>query len=292
MAAPDKPRHRSGYSREETKQVEAACLTVAVTLGALMDRLCIVGGLAPSLLIDRELGPDQDTGAAHPGTNDLDIGLAIALLDDEQYTEIGARLRREGFGPDHNEQGNPTPQRWKLDDLDVTIDFLLPPIPGAERGGSIQPLEGDFAALIAPGLQLASGERQEIDIAGHTLKGEKVERTVPVCGPATFVVLKALAFSDRGEPKDAFDLVYVLRRWPGGVADIAERLKRHATRNEGVVNDALDRLARDFADPETLGPRRVAEFEGEAGEDLYAAAADAHGYVDDLLRASRRRGLY
>lgn len=48
MAAPDKPRHRSGYNREETEQVEAACLTVAVTLGAFMDRLCIVGGLAPN----------------------------------------------------------------------------------------------------------------------------------------------------------------------------------------------------------------------------------------------------
>ena len=246
---------------------------------------------AEPLLIDRQLGPEPETGAGHPGTNDLDVGLAIALLDDEQYTEIGERLRREGFGPDRNGQGNLTPQRWKLDDLDVTIDFLLPPIPGAEQGGRIQPLEGDFAALIAPGLQLASDERQEIDIAGHTLKGEKVERMVPVCGPATFVVLKAFAFGDRAEPKDAFDLVYVLRRWPGGISDIVERLERHAKRHRAVIDDALGRLARDFADPETLGPRRVAEFEGEAGEDLDAVAADAHGYVDDLLAASRDRGL-
>jgi len=290
MAAPDKPRHRSGYSREETEQVEAACLTVAVTLGAFMDRLCIVGGLVPSLLIDREIGPDPESGAGHPGTNDLDVGLEIALLDDEQYAEIGRRLRQEGFGPDRNEQDNPTPQRWKLGDLEVTIDFLLPPIPGAERGGSIQPLEGDLAALIAPGLQLASDEREEIEIAGHTLKGEKVERTVPVCGPATFVVLKALAFGDRAEPKDAFDLVYVLRRWVRGIPDIAERLRQHADRNNAVVGHALDCLARDFADPETIGPRRVAEFEGETGKDSDAIAADAHGYVDDLLKICSQSG--
>jgi hypothetical protein len=291
MAAPDKPRQRSGYSREETEQVEAACLTVAVTLGAFMDRLCIVGGLVPSLLIDREIGPEPETGAGHPGTNDLDVGLGIALLDDEQYPEIGRRLRQEGFGPDRNEQNNPTPQRWKLGDLKVTIDFLLPPIPGAERGGSIQPLEEDLAALIAPGLQLASDEREEIEIAGHTLKGEKVERTVPVCGPATFIVLKALAFSDRAEPKDAFDLVYVLRRWPGGVGDVVERLTRHAANDGRVVKEALDHLAKDFADPETLGPRRVAEFEGEAGDVPDAIAADAHGYVDDLLKACSQTGL-
>jgi hypothetical protein len=35
MTAPHKPRHRSGYRREETQQVEAACLTVAVTLSVL-----------------------------------------------------------------------------------------------------------------------------------------------------------------------------------------------------------------------------------------------------------------
>jgi hypothetical protein len=159
MATPRKPRHHSGYLREETEQVEAACLTVAVTLGALMDRLCIVGGLVPSLIIDREVGPDPETGAEHSGTNDLDVGLAIALLDDQQYTEISKRLHQEGFEPDVNERGNPTPQRWKLGDLNVTVDFLLPPIPGAEHGGRVQPLEGDFGALIAPGLQLAFDER-------------------------------------------------------------------------------------------------------------------------------------
>ncbi len=138
MPAPDKPRSRDGYSREETEQVEAACLTVAVTLGALMDDLCIVGGLVPSLLIDHRLGPDPETGSGHPGTSDLDVGLAVALLDDRRYAEVGERLRREGFGPDRNVRGNPTPQRWKLGDLNVTVDFLLPPIPGAERGGRIR----------------------------------------------------------------------------------------------------------------------------------------------------------
>lgn len=291
VAVPPKPRHRSGYSREETEQVEAACLTVAITLGGLMDRLCIVGGLVPSLIIDREVGPDPETGAEHPGTNDLDVGLAIALLDDQQYTEISRRLRQEDFEPDLNDRGNPTPQRWKLEDLDVTVDFLLPPIPGGERGGQVQPLEPDFGALITPGLQLAPYERQEVVMDGYSLKGERVRRAVPFCGPATFVVLKAFAFSDRAEPKDAYDLVYVLRRWLSGVADIADRLAQHATRSRDVVQDALGLLGNDFASPDSLGPERAAAFEGDSGDDLDAATADAHGYVDDLLRACDERRL-
>jgi predicted nucleotidyltransferase len=227
----------------------------------------------------------------HSGTNDLDVGLAVVLLDDRRYTEISERLRQEGFEPDNNDRGNPTPQRWKLGELNVTVDFLIPPIQGAEQGGTIQQLEGDFAALIAPGLQLAFDERIEVVVDGLTLKGEQVRRAIPVCGPSTFVVLKAFAFADRGEPKDAYDLIYVLRRWPVGIADIADRLAAHATRHRETVKRALGLLTHDFADPQGHGPRRAAEFEGESGEESGAAAADAHGYVDDLLRACDARGL-
>ncbi len=116
-----------GGSCRAWQEVISACLTVAVTLGALLDDLCVVGGLVPSLLIDQRIGPDPVTGDTHPGTNDLDVGLAVGLLNDEQYAEISHRLRQEGFGPDVNENGNPTPQRWKLAGFRVTVDFLLPP---------------------------------------------------------------------------------------------------------------------------------------------------------------------
>lgn len=114
MPPAEKPRHRSGYGQEEFEQVKAACLTVAVTLGAYLDDVCIVGGLVPALLIDRVRDTDDDEDPRHPGTNDLDIGLALALFDDERYTEISARLRAEGFAPDTNDAGNPTVQRWRL----------------------------------------------------------------------------------------------------------------------------------------------------------------------------------
>lgn len=291
MPQPEKPRERGGYSREETLQVESACLSVAVTLGALMDDLCIVGGLVPSLIIDRELDQEDEDADRHPGTNDLDVGLSVALLNDQQYAEISRRLRQEGFEPDKNEQGNPTVQRWKMGGLKVTVDFLLPPIPGAQEGGRVHPLEGDFGVLIAPGLQLAFEEREEVTIEGHTLTGERATRTIPVCGPGAFVVLKAMAFGDRGEPKDAFDLVYVVRRWPGGTHAIADRLAGHARQHGEVVAAALELLVRDFGSPDFIGPLRAAEFEGAIGTAREEAAADAHGYVDDLLTACRERGL-
>lgn len=284
MPAPDKPRHRSGYDAEDFEQVGAACLTVAVTLGAYLDEVCIVGGLVPALLIDTTRGDDDDN-ERHPGTNDLDIGLALALLDDERYAEISARLRAEGFEPDTNANGNPTVQRWRLGDLKVTVDFLMAPAPDQDAKLRVQNLEPDFGALVTPGLELAFDEQVQIELDCHTLKGEPARRTVPVCGPAAFVVLKALAFGDRAEPKDAYDLVYVIRHTTGRGPAIADRLRVHAERHRSVVHRAITLLARDFDAPDALGPRRAAQFSAADPSELDHSAADAHGFVDDFLRS-------
>ena len=108
---------------EETELVRSACLTVAVTLGTYLGDVVIVGGLVPSLLIDSQRAEPTEADDDHPGTNDLDLGLSLAVLDDQRYTEISARLRAEGFEPDQNAAGNPTVQRWRLGELKV--DFIV-----------------------------------------------------------------------------------------------------------------------------------------------------------------------
>jgi len=291
MASEIKPRHRSGYSREETELVETICLTVIGTLGAYLDDLCVVGGLVPTLLIDRRLEPEETEEDRHPGTNDFDVGLSIALLDDKRYAEVSARLRAEGFGPDKNEAGNEIRQRWRLGETKVTVDFLMSPSPGHEEGARLHDLEPDLAALVTKGLDFAFDERVEVELEGETIKREKLRRVIPVCGPGAFVVLKALAFTDRMEPKDAYDLTYVLRRFPESPGSIVERMARHADRDGELIESALNALANDFEEIESIGPQRAAEFTSESEDDLDALAADAHGYVDDLLRACREQGL-
>ena len=280
---PDKPRHRSGYNAADTELVRSACLTVAATLGAFMEDLVVVGGLVPSLLVDTQLEAEADEWEPHSGTNDLDLGLSLALLDEQRYTELSARLRSEGFKSDVNSAGNPTVQRWLLDGLKV--DFLIPSPPGSAPQLRLQNLEADFGALVTPGLELAFDERVWIAVHGSTLQGQLIERQVPVCGPGAFVVLKALAFGDRIEPKDAYDLVYVVRGTTGGVEAVAARLRGHAARHAEIVKQALGILRRDFATIDHIGPQRAAEFAYLDQSDRDNAAADAHGVVDDLLRA-------
>ncbi len=264
----------------------STCLTITVTLGAFTDDVCIVGGLVPALLIDAGR-TTHDDDERHTGTNDLDLALALALLDDERYAEISQRLRAEGFTPDTNASGNETVQRWRLGEHKVTVDLLLPPAPGQAAGLRVQKLEPDFGAIVTPGLELAFDERALIELEGRTLKGERVRRQIPVCGPAAFVMLKALAFGDRAEPKDAYDLVYVIRYTPGRRQAIADRLRQHAVGHPKVVARGLELLARDFGDPDGLGPGRDADFILVEPEQRDGHAADAHGFVDDLLRAHR-----
>jgi hypothetical protein len=56
---------------------------------------------------------------------------------------------------DQSDEGRPTRQRWRAGAGSVTVDFLIPPSLPGDQGGRLRDIEGDFAAIIAPGLKLA-----------------------------------------------------------------------------------------------------------------------------------------
>lgn len=264
------------YTSRDTQLVRAACLYVATKLGDLMDDIVIVGGLVPTLLIDGGDGHEP-----HVGTKDLDLGFKLAVLDEERYQEISARLRRAHFEPDRTDAGNIRRQTWKFarDELEVTVDFLIPPVNAQTRGGSQQDLESDFAAIVTPGLELAFQDRVTRTLTGETLLGEQATRDVHVCGPGAFVVLKALAFDNRGENKDAYDLFYVVRNFGEEVADVAGRLS--SLLDSTYTSEALKIIKRDFSGVDDLGPRRVAAFlYGEADDQIQA---DVVAFLTELL---------
>lgn len=273
-----KPNRASGYAAGQVAHVRATCLYVATKLGDLVDETVIVGGLVPSLLIDQsKLGSGDER---HVGTLDLDVGLALAILDDQRYQALTERLRQAGFSQDENDDGKPTRQRWKIDGPPkVTVDFLIPPSLPADRPGRLRNIESDFAAIIAPGLRLAFRDRERVRLQGKTIVGEVATRDVWVAGPGAYVVLKALAFKNRGENKDAYDLFYVLRHYASGIEDVVTRLG--PLLDDAEAQEALAVLDRDFSDLDGIGPRRVAEFlHGERDDELQA---DVRGLVLDLL---------
>jgi hypothetical protein len=274
----EKPATAAGYRGEHVALVRAACLYVATKLGDLMNDLVVVGGLVPSLLIDQ--GALAEGADAHVGTMDLDVGLAVALLEQGRYRSLTERLRQAGFSQDVNEEGNPTRQRWKnVRAGEVTVDFLIPPTLPGDTGGRIRNIEPDFAAVIVPGLHLAFQDRRRVTLSGPTIMGEAATREVWVCGPGAYIILKALAFGSRGENKDAYDLFYVVRNFGFGVEDIAACLRPLLA--DRAASEAIAILRRDFLDHNGVGPRRVGEF--LTGEPDDAIQADVVGFIRLLL---------
>ena len=88
--------------------------------------------------------------------------------------------------------------------------------------------------------------------------GERATREIWICGPGAYVVLKALAFSLRGENKDAYDLFYVLRNYGAGVGEIVEHLD--PMRTDPAATEAMAILRRDFTAHDGPGPIRVAKL--------------------------------
>ena len=278
---PAKPATRAGYRVDDLHRVRRACLYVATRLGDMLNDIVVVGGLAPSLLIDQYRPPRGID--AHAGTRDLDLGLALAILEKDRYRELSARLRDAGFAPDVNADGNPTRQRWRLEDIqDTTIDFLIPPSEFDDRGGGLRNLEPAFAAVITPGLHLAFIDRRKVRVSGPTPYLEEAVRDIWVCGPGAFLVLKALAFRNRGDAKDAYDLAYVLRGI--GIEETASRLRPLVT--DSHVEDALAIIRQDFTSHDGLGPRRVAQFLTTGPDDNIQAdvVGDVRAFLEQFTR--------
>ncbi|MFA5763116.1 MAG: nucleotidyl transferase AbiEii/AbiGii toxin family protein [Bacilli bacterium] len=244
-----------------------------------MDDIVVAGGLVPALLVPQDALPEGSD--AYPGTKDLDIGLALGLLDNQRYQAITDRLRSAGFVPSLNDRGNEKRQTWHMSEgSGVTIDFLIAPTSDTDRPGHLRDIEGDFAAVITPGLQLAFADREPVVIEGRTLRDERATRTVNVTGPGAYVVLKTLALSDRGENKDAYDLFYLLKHYPGGVRAVAARLA--ALLPDPNAQRAVEILRADFSAPDRIGPTRTSLF--LHGRNDPATQADAAGFVLLLLR--------
>ncbi len=276
--APRKPPTAAHYTPKDVALVRSACLTLATYLGSFLDDLVVVGGLVPTLLI----GTD-DKREPHVGTQDLDLGLSLVLLEESRYVELVAHLRSANFEPDVNDVGKPANHRWKHRDERVTVDFLIAPSAGAQvTNAKVRVIETSLSAVLATGLPLAFRDRQRVTLTGTTLRGEQATRDLWVCGPGAFLVLKALAFRGRGEPKDAYDLLYVLENFGANyVTDMAEVLR--PLLDNAPATEAIAILKDDFTAADRAGPMRVAEFLGRT--DDAAFRADRAGAVLELLRA-------
>ena len=242
------------YTPAMQDRVMAGLRLLSNCLGSYMEDLVLVGGLVPALLPDMDLPQAEATG-----TRDLDIGFSMGVFTEQRYEEIAANLKASGFGPARNDRGNLMHQTWTHPANGVTIDFLIDARRAGVEASRTKHLAANFAAFGMPGLELALKDRVKIAVdEGPTPDGDLTSGEFYVCGPGSFVVLKALAYGNRNFPKDAYDLYLVLRYHdltPPGIADRVRALGPSAE-----MDSALQILRERFRSAGHVGPAAISRF--------------------------------
>jgi hypothetical protein len=250
--------HYTDYDEYTTERCERALVTLLGDLGPWRERVYLVGGLVPRYLV----GQLPYGARAHVGTTDVDlvVGLAVGLEAPETYRTLRKNLERSGF---HQQQPS---YRWSRDDDGVTVlvEFLCETDEVAP-GNIFQP-KGEstgsgFAAFNVRGAHLVRDDYVELQIEGDRLDGGGRSRvSMRMANLVPYVVLKILAFQDRHENKDAYDLVFTLLYYPGGPRVAGEVASRSPVAAHPQVGGAVALLAERFAKAGDDGPTAYASF--------------------------------
>jgi len=216
-----KPSHFGGYSDAYTVDCERVIVTLLRGLGPWKESVFLVGGLTPRYLVPQR-PPDVP---AHAGTLDVDIVIDLQLLaDTDAYHSLEDNLKRMGFERAINEQGLKLSWRWqtRTEHGALMVLELLADAPQI-AGGRVQPLptEGTISALNIPHSSIVFDLHQVTEIRAELLgeNGMATER-VKHADLVSFTCLKAFAFDQRFERKDAHDLIYCIEHAPDGLGAV------------------------------------------------------------------------
>jgi hypothetical protein len=160
----------------------------------------------------------------------------------------------------------------KIEGMTVVLEFLCE-TDQVEPGKIFKPKAGTGSRLGAfnvRGAQLVTRDYAEHAIEADRLDdGGRSKVVVRIAGILSYTVLKILAFQDRHENKDSYDLIYCLLNFGDGPQDAGRAAAHSAIRGDVPVEAALRLLSERFADAEQDGPRAYGAFlaaDGDEGE--------------------------
>lgn len=280
---PIEPQFANDYDDRSTAAVKSVLIEIGQILGSFKGKFAVVGGAVPWLL----LGDNEDM--PHVGTLDLDLSLDSTALGDGEYAHLVDTLLGHGYAQREMLKRFQLVRQIEASDggppIDVIIDFLRPR--DADIIKNVPPLISDFAVQGADGADLAVRFYQMVAIAGPMPHGGTNQVEVAVCSIPALLAMKGYAIEGRYKQKDAYDIYYCIRNYPGGPQALAEDcrpLLEHASGLKGYQC-----IAGKFDAVEGFGPTCVRRFVedtrvlGERTPEQWQL--DAYGQVDAWLRA-------
>ena len=253
-----KPKHQGGYTQRHTEFCERTLVTLMRGVGPWKKGIYLAGGLVPRYLI----------GHAHLGTSDVDLVLDLQILSEvEAYRTLEQNLKALGFVRNTNEDGAVQHFSWKKTmegGSVVGVDLLCPD--WEKMPGRAKALPGNqrLSALRIPGAHLIMRDFVEVSVEVELLNDRGLAReTIRVADTTAFIVLKALAYEERMEEKDAYDLVYCLIHGRGGPMVAGESFRRRLLEwpEEELLPRSLEILRDRFGGLRRDGPTSYARFQ-------------------------------
>jgi hypothetical protein len=280
---PREPQSASDYDDRTTVAVKSVLIEIGQILGSFEGKFAVIGGAVPWLLLNNDDMP-------HVGSIDVDLSLDPEALGDGEYATLVAALMDHGY-----EQRPTLLRRFQLvrsvpaadggSAIDVIVDFLMPR--DAEFVKNKPPLIADFAVQRADGADLALRFYQLVAIDGPMPGGGTNRVEIAVCSIPALLAMKGHALHGRFKQKDAYDIYYCIRNYPGGVGALAASCREllgeaSAAKGYGYIVEKFETL-------ESFGPTCVRQFVEDTrimGERTPAQwQRDAFGQVDAWLRA-------
>ena len=267
------PQYASDYDDRTTVAVKSVLVEIGQILGSYRGKFAVIGGAVPWLLLGAADMP-------HIGTLDVDLSLDAEALGDGEYAQLVESLLRRGY---HRREHLPRFQLVRTvsarddgDDIDVRVDFLMPR--DATIARNAPPLVANFAVQRADGADLIDGDMPD---GG----GNRVQ--IAVASIPALLAMKGYAITNRLKQKDAYDIYYSIRNFPGGVDALVAAtrpLLDFETARTGYLH-----ISGKFRRLDDFGPTSVRQFVdrpdvlGERTADQWQQ--DAFGQVDAWLSA-------
>ena len=277
------PQSAADYDERTTEAVKSVLIEMGQILGSFKGKFAVVGGAVPWLLLENE-------DMAHVGTLDIDIALdAAALKDKQEYKTLIESLMASGYQQRTELKKFQLARQVDAKDggppVDVIVDFLMPRDVKLEKNKPV--LIDNFAVQRADGADLALRFHEMVALDGSMPAGGKNRVEIAIASIPALLAMKGFAIEQRHKQKDAYDIYYCVRNYPGGPEALATNCKPIMELPGG--KQGYQYIAGKFDKEDAYGPTSVRKFVEETdrleGRTADQWQTDAFGQVQAWLKA-------
>jgi len=271
------------YATDDVKACLSVLLEVLTYLRQYEKDIVLIGGWAPYFLTQKTTGE-----TTHHGSLDIDLALNPTSIPEHTYETILDILHERGYEPKRNAKGDVIPASYIRIFVDednrahsIQVDLLSPEYGGSDPSHRHQQVQ-DILARKGRGVDLAFASPVQKRLEGVLPNKAKNAVILRIANLVACFTMKATTFRTRGKEKDAYDLYTVIKEYPAGLDAVIAELRK--SRDNKLVQEALDAAAESFQSIESLGPIAVADFQELAsGAERDIIIRDAYEVINHVL---------